>query len=1061
MNINMKKISLLFISCLFIVINVFSQKMTGEYNWENHKINMVNEEPWRASFIPLSEKKQVFHNQRESDYFKSLNGKWSFAYSEDFDDRPVDFYKTDFDVSGWDIIEVPRSWQMAGYGIPIMLNNGFLVEKNPPFIKPKYTEGRETGSYRTTFTLPGNWNEKEIFINFAGIETAFWFWINGKKVGYSEDSRTNSEFNITDYLSEGENMLAVEVYRLCDGTYLEDQDAWRLSGIYRDVYLIAKPKIHIRDFFIQVDLDENYENAVWKVDIDVRNMSEKAAKGLQISAKILDDDENEIANESIDLGNISSAYIISKKIETKVEKPALWSNEFPNLYYALFELTDKKGNTIELAGTHFGYREIEVKERQVFLNGQSFVFRGVNRVEHDPDHGRYVTNENILKDIELMKRHNINCIRTAHSPADPAMYDLCDQYGIWVIDEANVESHGFGGYGNQIAEDTSWAQAHFERLEAMLQRDKNHPSVVMWSLGNEAGISQTFIDMDNLAHKLDPTRPTHYHFADSSSLSDVLGGVNRCILRDKKFEGPNRYLTIPNLEYVAEYEDDDRPFLLNEYAHASGNALGNLPEYVETFEKYPALVGGCIWDWIDQGMNETNEQGEHYIACGCDYSDFTKTHCYDGVIFPNRTVNSELIEVKGAYQNVFFEIIQKSPIKLQIKNYHRFSDLSEFYLTWELLENGKLVEKGKIEEIKTEPLKTSEISPEIEFDFSDGREYVINVAVCQKKETLWGKKGFKVATGYFALNKWQSENPVKEIKSDLKTDENEDFITLTFDNFEVRFDRATGALIGYKTDNNQFIKRGLLPNFYRAPTTNDSDYKYHERYLAKEWTQAGLPNMVTSLKKMEWDEDGDGNVVVITQINVKSDSIDAGFDCRINYKIYPDGSILVNSAIEAFGDLPENLPRIGMQMAINKGYENFTWYGNGPWASYVDRKAGVQPGIYSGTVDMQWEDNAQPQENGNKSDVRWFSLTNEAGSGIKIIGKQLFDASVSHYEQLEVKEAKRIDQLNKKDYTIVNIDYRNAPIHNLSCCGPYLGPLEQYQLNPGKYEYSFWIIPLK
>lgn len=1045
---------------LILSVNIYAQGPGEIYNWENHKINKVNEEPWRSSFIPLSRPEQVFHKQRKSDFYKSLNGKWKFKYSSDFDIKPVNFYEVSYDDSAWDYIDVPRSWETAGYGIPIIANNGFMMEKNPPFIESKYTEGREVGSYRTVFTIPKGWGDKEVFINFSGVETAFWFWINGEKVGYSEDSRTNSEFNITNYLVEGENSLSVEVYRLSDGAYLEDQDAWRLSGIYRDVYLVAKSEIHIRDFFIQTELDSNYENASCSIDFEVNNLTGEEVQDLQLATKILDNLGNEIASNTLRLGNISSMSLTQMTTSLEVEKPELWSSEFPNLYYALFELIDEQGTVIDLAGTHVGFRQIEVKERQVFLNGKSILFKGVNRVEHDPDFGKYVPLENTIRDIELMKRHNINCIRTAHAPADPIFYDLCDRYGIWVIDEANVESHGFEFYDNRIANDTSWIQAHLERLEAMIQRDKNHPSVVMWSLGNEASISQTFVDMDNQAHKLDATRPTHYHFSDSTGVFDILGGANKWLYQDGNFEGPNRYLSLESLESIAKYPDD-RPFLMNEYAHASGNSLGNLPEYVAMFEKYPGLVGGCIWDWIDQGLNRTDEHGNTYSACGYDFSNYTTTHCFDGIIFSDRSVSAKLIEVKGAYQNIQFDIVSSVPLKLELKNYHRFSDLSEYYLSWELLENGVVVTTGKIDNIITRPLNTLQFMPDLEVDFSSKNEFVINLSVRQKENTLWAKKDFEVASGYFALTNWKYEYPGEEKIKKLNITESPDLLRIESEGFEVGFDRSNGQLVSYLLGHEQLIERGLLPNFFRAPTTNDNDYKFLEKYLAKNWSKAGLANLHSTLESFKWKENIQGNVMITVESMFQSDSLDAGFNCKIRYDIYPDGEIHISVNINTFGDMPEDLPRIGMQLALKEGIDNFSWYGNGPYASYVDRKSGVLPGIYSGSVQEQWEGFPQPQDNGNKSDVRWFKLTNKRGGGLQFIGDLLLDVSVSHYEQLEVAEAMRSTELVKKDYVLVNIDYRNGPLHNLSCCGPDLGPLEKYRLKPGDFAYSFWIVPVR
>jgi beta-galactosidase len=1043
------------LALFFVLIPVQSQ--SSKPHWDNHLINKENEEPWRAWFVPLSEQSQVFHAQQTSDWYQSLNGNWKFRWSEDFDVRPADFYKVGFDVTGWDTIEVPMSWEMAGYGNPVMLNTGFLVDKEKwPELVPTYSKGRAVGSYTREFQVSESWSGREIYINFLGVESAFKVWVNGAYAGYSEDSRTSSEFNITQHLKSGKNRVAVEVYRISDGIYLEDQDAWRLSGIYRDVVLLAKSKTHIRDFFVKTRLDANYTDATLSVETKI--LKTKGSKLVPSAMKLTlyDSKRMKVGATSLSVKKLQ-AEETSLTIAMDVKKPALWSAEQPALYYAILELVDKKGQVIDRAGSHIGFRNIEIKNQQLLVNGKSVLLLGVNRVEHDPVYGKHVSPEMLYKDILLMKTHNINAIRTSHSPADPAMYELCDRFGIYVVDEANVESHGFGvGTNNKTAVSPEWKLTHLERLQGMLERDKNHPSVIMWSLGNEAGSGPNFYAMNDLAHKLDDTRPTHYHVLEANNNSDILGGFNRNASRDGKIYGPGRYLTISELEYIAKW-DDPRPFLLNEFAHASGNAVGNLKEYVEMFEKYPKLIGGCIWDWVDQGILKKTPEGVSYMACGYDFPDNSKANCWDGVVLADRTGYDKLVEVKAAFQRVEFKLSEEAPYVVELLNKYSFSDLSEYYISWKLLENGVAVEQGRITDVATLPGKTHQFPVKIISSLEAGKEYVLLMSLNQQQKTLWAEAGFDVAHADFQLTNWQYATPaVINQVNQFKVNETTNNLSVAVGAYSLQFDKTNGFLTNYSHQGKTILFDAVRPDFYRAPTENDGGDKFKYLTSAKTWRDAGLHKVVHQLTGFKTDRFED-SVVVNTRFKSVIESQAGGFDVSIIYTLYKSGQLAVDYVVDCFGDLPDNLARIGMQMKVANGYEQLSWYGRGPLDSYIDRKSGTLPGIYHSTVSDVWTLYAKPQSNTNKSDVRWVSLSNNAGSTVQFTGDRFFETSVSHYETEDVDKSLHQYELDKKDYSILNIDIKNAPIGNNSCCGGKVYPLDQYTLKPGKYALRFYV----
>lgn len=675
------------------------ENVHGKAEWENEQIFAINKEEGHNTFVPFSSveslKKSESFNQPwatpASDLYYSLNGTWKFHWVKQPSERPVNFYKTDYDVSSWKEIPVPANMEMQGYGTPIYTNVTYPFKNYPAMIVPQkgYTNEKEpnpVGSYRRDFTVPANWDGKEIFLHFNGVYSGFYVWINGKKVGYSQGSNNDAEFNITKYLKPGNNTIAVEVYRWTDGSYLEDQDMFRLSGIYRDVYLYATPKVHVRDFHLQSLFESNdYRTAGFKVDAIVANYDSKQAKGHTIEVTLIDPSGNSIGTMTEPVQLLKGKKEQKYTLQTKVEKPLLWTSETPHLYNVLVALKNERGEVIEAMSSKFGFRHIEIKNKRVYINNRQVFFKGVNRHEMLPRTGKVLSTESMIQDILMMKQFNVNTLRTSHYPNDPRMYALCDYYGLYVMDEADVENHG----NHTLSERESWRPAFIDRLVRMIQRDKNHPSIIFWSLGNEGGAGENFMAMYEVAKKLEPTRPVHYEGQNAAADIDS-----------------HMYPSIANMSRF-DQQESDKPYFLCEYAHSMGNAPGNIAEYWDYIEnKSQRMIGACVWDWVDQGLNKIGEPDHHYYYGG-DFGDRPTDFdfCCNGLTTPDRRVTPKLIELKKIYQYIKFRLLAVESGNVEIRNGYYFTDLNKFRLNWEVLKDGKAVENGTIESIDLAPVK--------------------------------------------------------------------------------------------------------------------------------------------------------------------------------------------------------------------------------------------------------------------------------------------------------------------------------------------------------------------
>ena len=1007
-------------------------------DWENPEIIDIDTEPPHATLMPYADKKQAIEDDRtQSPFFLSLDGKWNFHWVKFPHQRPKDFYHLNYDDSKWDIIDVPSCWQRRGYGTPMYLNVGFGFKKNPPYIQGE--NGNDVGSYRRTFQLPENWEGRQTFIHFEGVSAAMYLWINGQKVGYSQGSRTPSEFNVTKYLHAGKNDIAVEVFRWCDGSYLEDQDGWRMSGIFRSVFLFSTPKVHMRDFFAYCDMDENYEDAVLNVDVDVRNYFEKPVSGGTVEAMLMAPDGKEcVSSVKKTIDDFNGGEEKQVRLSANIKNPQKWSAETPVLYPLVLLLKDKSGETIETLGVKFGFRKLEIRNSQLLLNGKVLAIKGVNRVEHDPVEGKTIRPEMTERDVELMKETNINTVRTAHYPQDPYFYKLADKYGLMVIDEANVESHGFFYGKDSPAKKPIWKDMHLSRMRKMLERDKNHACVIMWSHGNEAGNGINIAAMNDLAHDLDPTRPTHYHFREEPISCDILGG-------GKKNYTYGRYHSIEEVEEVGKHPDA-RPFILNEYAHAMGNAIGNLQEYQNTFNKYPKILGGCIWDWVDQGLIEKTADGEEYIAYGGDFGDKPNdsNFCLNGIIFADRSTNAKSLEVKKVYQNIDFKLIDSEEGQVEIKNNYLFTNLNEFSFNGQILEDGKVIAQMPL---KVKPIAPGEATvielPIRDRPFNPQKEYIACISAIEKN----GKTSNTVAWEQFVVHPIEVKKALPKGSEGLRLDEKADAAVVSGKDFEITFDKKGGAISSYKYRGVELIKSGPKLTFWRAPILNDKG-----QYL-NQLTEVGFNELNHFLEIVEIQKETDSTVKFFVKEQIRRDEKSPGFDAKETYTIYPNGLVCLDVELDPLGELPNQLPRIGLDMILPAGFENFKWYGRGPLDSYSDRKTGSPIGLYSGTVDQQFVNYPVPQENGNKTDVRWASLTNKDGVGLKIFGDELIDTSVRHYSTKNLEQAQHTYDLKKQPETFWSIDCRTAPLGNGSC-GP--GPLGKYTIKPAKYHFKIY-----
>lgn len=1016
------------IASLFILLYISNILIAQNFPWEDFSVSQINAERSHASFIsyvPLSE----LQNGKSSEMIINLNGKWKFKYVKNPSLTPIEFYKSNFNTSDWDNISVPGNWQLQGnYDPPVFTNIKYPFEPNPPYVPKNYNP---TGLYRHEFSLPNDWKDKEIFIHFEGVQSAMTLWVNGQNVGYHEDGMLPAEFNITRFLNKGKNYLAVQVLNWSDGSYIEDQDFWRLSGIYRDVYLKALPKTHIRDFVFFSELDKEYKDVIFNLKLYINGHEIDKAKDSRVRITLKDDKGKIVLTKE----SVISDSVLS--FSEKISNPHKWTAETPSLYMLDIEVISSVGKCTQAIAHKIGFRKVEIKDGHLLVNGEAIKIKGVNRHEFDMYTGRYVTRQSMIEDIILMKRNNINAVRTAHYPNHPDWYKLCDEYGLYVMDEANVESHGLWVKDYYIGEMPEWKHAIVERNLNMVIRDRNHPSIIFWSLGNESGWGTNFDSAYQSIKLHDPERrPIHYE-AQNPAYADVL----------------SRYDFIsamyPSLEKIVRQfsEDTIRPVVICEYAHSMGNSLGNFRKYWNLFYKYSRMQGGFTWDWVDQGLRSKDKNGEEFWNV-VNYSDGANTN--DGLINPDRTPQPELYEVKKVFQNYNIENIDINKGLVSISNINYFKNTNDVYLYWELLENGKMIEHNKINDLNIVP--QSKKLFRINFNeqlIKKGNEYHINFRFKAKKSNLWLDKDFELASEQIALNfAPNAANGLDNLFNfgQLHCKEDSCKIDIGNNEFQVIFDKTIGEIISINYKNNRMIEDPIIPYFWRVPTDNDEGGG--ENSYASRWEQIGLNDYNIIPQSLNVVQVSDNEFLIQTE-NILRFKI-GYINQKTEYRIYSNGQIDIENFVEV-DNLLSPFARIGMYTSLPKSFDYIEWFGRGPYENYEDRKESTFVGLFSGKVKDQHFEHVMPQENGNKSDVRWLKISNENECSLFISMYSVFNFNIQNYSDQALNTSKTSHILHRGDKTYLHIDYKQMGLGGDDSWSPRVH--DEFLLNNKTYHY--------
>lgn len=1040
--------------------------------WEDPLVSGINRDASRAtaySFATVNEAVQA--DREKSGRMMSLNGQWDFSFAEKPADAPRDFYKSR--VSGWKKIAVPSSVEMLGYGKPIYKSAVYPFRPvNPPYV-PHDMNG--VGSYQRTFTLPANWKDMNITLHFGGVSSGFKVWLNGKFLGYGEDSFLSSEFNITPYLQAGENIVSVQNIRWSDGSFLEDQDQWRLSGIHREVMLLAEPKLRIADFFYQTKLDKQYKDAVLSIRPRMENLTGKAINGYQLKAQLFDKNSkavfekplqrsvNDIINEIYPrLDNVKFGLM-----EAKVSNPAKWSDEQPNLYTLTLSLEDSTGKVLEVKSCRVGFRSVEFAKdnSKLLINGKVTYLYGINRPDHHAVKGKALSREDILEDVRTIKRFNFNCIRTSHYPMDPYLYDLCDQYGILVIDEANLETHGLG---SKLSNDPAWTSAYLDRATRMVMRDKNHPSIVIWSLGNEAGRGPNHAAMAAWIHDFDITRPVHYEPAQGTPQAEGYIDVT-----DARYLKPNDhshrlqnpidepYVDIVSRMYPALYtapllinqkNGDNRPIFFVEYSHAMGNSNGNLKDLWDQWRSLPRVIGGAIWEYKDQGLLKRDSSGTEFFAYGGDYGEkYFDNFTIKGTVASDGRPKAAMFESKHVFQPVVSELIDAAKGLVKITNRSAVQSLAGFSILLQVREDGKVVASKSLPSISLAAGKDTTISIKAYLpSIKAGHEYLADIHFNLGKDELWAAKGYEIASDQFALTGLvpTKATPVNGI---VTLNDGADAYTFTGKGFKVSINKQNGALSSYIFNNQEQMGAPLLPHFTRPVTDNDlRGWKSNKKL--KPWYTS-----VPKLKDVKANKLANGSVAVTSNYTIVGDSAAV----TVTYTVNATGVVKVDYQFAPKVSGLPNLPKVGMQGGIKRSYDNISYYGRGPLENYIDRRTGFEAGIYSQSITDFMEPYAVPQENGNRTDVRWMYLGDKQQNGLLVVADSLLSMSAWPYTEANITGAKHTNKLKDAGYVTLNIDLIQMGVGGNDSWSDVAAPLDIYQIPAKAYSYGFSLLPCK
>ena len=1017
-------------------------------DWENPQLIAIDRLPMHARGVPYADEATALkRDPGRSPWAISLDGQWRFHLAPNPTTLPDGFSDESFDASGWDEIAVPGNWTMQGYDRPIYCNVKMPIPNTPPHVP---ADDNPTGLYRRTFDLPAAWAGRRIILRFGGVDSAFYVWVNGQRVGFSKDSRLPAEFDITDVARPGSNTVVTEVIRWSDASFLEDQDMWRNAGMYRSIGVYALPQVHVADVFAKPALDPSLRSGRLTVVARLGGAVEQAS-GCRVEMQLFDADGAPVFDAYVGAAFSFAEHLAPQvTLEQLVAAPRLWSHETPNLYTLVVVLRDAAGQAVQYESCRVGFRRVEVRERQLLINGKPLYIRGVNRHEFDEVHGKVITRESMIADIRLMKQNHFNAVRTSHYPNDERWYDLCDEYGLYVWDEANIETHSLY---NRLCHDPAWRDAFLERGARMVERDKNHPSVVIWSLGNESGYGPNHDAIAGWIRGYDPSRPIHYEGATAPNWS---GGRLATDLVCPM------YPSIDRIVDFARNVDDPRPLIMCEYSHAMGNSVGNLREYWEAIESTPGLQGGFIWDWVDQGILQTTDDGRRYWAYGGDFGDTINdmNFCLNGLVFPDRTPHPALSEARKLFQPVAVVAQDAASGWFQVTNRRDFTTLADLRGTWELAVEGEVVQTGTLPTLKTAPGASERLHLPYRLPRAPaGAECFLTIRFARAAAGAWSAAGEEVAWEQFALPTLAMASPAPALPAGpLTVTQTAERVIVTGSRFAAEFDRTSGALVRLERDGVRLLDDGPHLNVWRAATDNDG-FKWNADEpgkLLQRWLAAGLNRLDARLSAFEVTQPEPDRLIARVERVVQAAGIEAGFRQIETVTVHGDGTIRFDEQVVSFGDLPP-LPRLGLRLVMPAGFESFTWFGRGPGETYPDRKAGAAIGLYSSSVDDQHEPYIMPQEHGNRTDVRWVALRDSQGRGLLMVGEPLLQASVSHYTADDLYAAMHTIDLVRRPEVYVSLDLLQSGLGGASC-GP--GTLDRHLAWPGEHTFSIVMKPL-
>lgn len=1001
--------------------------------WENHQIDGINRMPARAHFLTFpSKEKALLNNNRYTHAFKNLNGVWKFMFLDAPEYSPEGFFNSDFDVTKMDDITVPGNWQLQGYGKMHYSDLWYNFPINPPYVPTE----NPTGIYKRTFFVEESYRDKKIIIRFCGVDSAYHLWINGKEVGYSKVARNESEFDITDLIRVGEeNDVTVRVYQWSDGTYLEDQDMWWESGIFRDVELIGVPKDGINDYKVIADLDDEYKNGIFKVEAFLRTTKE-----VNVTFELVDAGENTVFTKTV----------VAKEgkacIDEVIADVNHWTAETPYLY-KLFMTVEDDGQIIEVIPQNVGFRNIRLNGETFLVNGVAIKFKGVNRHDYSPQNGRVVSREEIEKDIILMKQFNINAIRTSHYPNSYYLYDLCDEYGMYLIAETDLECHGFELTGDYkwITDDPSWELAYVSRMTRMIERDKNHPAIIFWSLGNESAFGCNFRKMTDVAHEMDPTRLVHYEGDFDVESADVYSTMYTWI------ENPKKPYLMKDI-----IEKSKKPHIHCEYCHAMGNGPGNLKDYQDLVYAHDKLQGGFVWEWFDHGIESFTESGEKYYRYGGDFGDdpSNKDFCIDGLIMPDRTPSPGLYEYKKVIEPITTTAVDIQKGIINLLSRYDFANLDRFNLVYKVMEDDVILQTGFMAVPSIEARANKDIT--LPYDLSvikvkPGVHYYVNISYQLREDTSYASSGHELATAQFELPLYKEGIMVRP-EGILNVEKEHTTLHVKGANFSLDFNLVNGNLMNIVRDGMQVLSKGPRLTLWRAPISNDMEIidKLKKVYFLH------LEHEVV----MNIDYHMEGNILKVEVDTINSTTNSAWhFKTKYVYTVCPSGDILIDVEGTPSGrvDLaPDMLPRIGVSMHLDKSMEHVRYFGMGPGENYADSKEAAQMGLYANTVDGLFTNYVIPQENGNHMGCKWVSMTNDRGMGLLASTEGDFNFSASWYEDKDLDDAKHTCDLVKRDYIVFNVDYKQNALGTNSC-GQW--QLDKYRAKFEDFKLSFRLTP--